>query len=60
MATVMTREQAAAAVAAATAERDSIQGNLLELLRGIGQCAASFSHWVGTPGPAPPPALYQG
>jgi hypothetical protein len=31
MATVMTREQAAAAVAAATAERDSIQGNLLEL-----------------------------
>ena len=31
MATVMTREQAAAAVAAATAERDSIQTNLLEL-----------------------------
>src|SRR5215470_16504879 len=31
MATVMTREQAAAAVAAATAERDGIQANLLEL-----------------------------
>jgi hypothetical protein len=31
MATVMTREQAAAAVTAATAERDSIQTNLLEL-----------------------------
>jgi hypothetical protein len=31
MATVMTREQAAAAVAAATAERDGIQTNLLEL-----------------------------
>jgi hypothetical protein len=31
MATVMTREQAAAAVAAAAAERDIIQGNLLEL-----------------------------
>ena len=31
MATVMTREQAAAAVAEATAERDSIQANLLDL-----------------------------
>jgi chromosome segregation ATPase len=31
MATLMTREQAAAAVAAATAERDGIQANLLEL-----------------------------
>jgi len=31
MATVMTREQAAAAVAAATAERDGIQANLLDL-----------------------------
>ncbi|HYA52214.1 MAG TPA: hypothetical protein VEG33_13685, partial [Streptosporangiaceae bacterium] len=31
MATVMTREQAAAAVAAATAERDGIQANLLLL-----------------------------
>src|SRR5215467_10578600 len=31
MATVMTREQAAAAVAAATGERDGIQANLLEL-----------------------------
>ena len=31
MATVMTREQAAAAVTAATAERDGIQTNLLEL-----------------------------
>src|SRR5215467_13775824 len=31
MATVMTREQAAAAVTAATAERDGIQANLLEL-----------------------------
>ena len=31
MATVMTREQAAAAVTAATAERDGIQANLLDL-----------------------------
>ena len=31
MATQMSREQAAAAVAAATAERDSIQANLLDL-----------------------------
>ena len=31
MATVMTREQAAAAVAAAAAERDAIQANLLDL-----------------------------
>src|SRR5215831_19121985 len=37
MATVMTREQAAAAVAAATAERDSIQGNLLELDASFGK-----------------------
>jgi len=31
MATQMSRDQAAAAVAAATAERDSIQANLLDL-----------------------------
>jgi hypothetical protein len=37
MATVMTREQAAAAVAAATAERDIIQGNLLELDASFGK-----------------------
>jgi len=37
MATVMTREQAAATVAAATAERDSIQGNLLELDASFGK-----------------------
>ncbi len=33
---------------------------VLERLRGNGQWAASYAHWVGTPVPAPPPARYRG
>jgi polar amino acid transport system substrate-binding protein len=33
---------------------------VLAQLRGDGQWAASYRHWVGTPVPAPPPARYQG
>ena len=55
MTTVMTREQAAAAVAAATAERDGIQTNLLELdgsfgkrlLAGAALTGGSQQRWEG-------------
>jgi polar amino acid transport system substrate-binding protein len=33
---------------------------VLDRLRGDGQWAASYAHWVGTPVPAPPPARYRG
>ena len=57
MATVMTREQAAAAVTAATAERDGIQANLLDLdgsfgkrmLAGTALTGESKQRWEAAP-----------
>ena len=47
MTTLLSRDQAAAAVAAATAERDTIQANLLELDNSFGKRLLAGRHLTG-------------